>query len=265
MERIKQALERARSDRQSVPGSQSVSKQIAGQDHSSAGVKLVYSNTRVVPVAPSVLRRNKLVNGIDDDKIVTPYKMLSTQVVQRLQEHGWNSLAIVSPNAGEGKTLTAVNLAISIARAVDTTVLLVDLNLRDPQVANYFDYKPEKGISDYLIDGTPLDEIFFNPAIDGLVVLPGNQHVDNSAELLASGRMAQLVEELKARYPARIVLFDLPPLLSTADALAFAPFVESVLLVVEDGRTLESDVTYALDLLKVTNVLGTVLNRREDA
>ena len=265
MERIKQALERARSDRQSVPGSQSVSKQIAGQDHSSAGVKLVYSNTRVVPVAPSVLRRNKLVNGIDDDNIVTPYKMLSTQVVQRLQEHGWNSLAIVSPNAGEGKTLTAVNLAISIARAVDTTVLLVDLNLRDPQVANYFDYKPEKGISDYLIDGTPLDEIFFNPAIDGLVVLPGNQHVDNSAELLASGRMAQLVEELKARYPARIVLFDLPPLLSTADALAFAPFVESVLLVVEDGRTLESDVTYALDLLKVTNVLGTVLNRREDA
>jgi len=265
MERIKQALDRARHDRHSVTGYQSSGSSMTNQDHLGVGLKPVYSTTRVVPVAPSVLRRNKLIHGIEDNNIVTSYKMLSTQVIQRLQEHGWNSLAIVSANTGEGKTLTAINLAISIARAVDKTVLLADLNLHDPRVASYFEYTPEKGISDYLIEGTPLDEIFFNPAIDGLVVLPGNQPVSHSAELLASTRMAQLVEELKARYPSRIVLFDLPPLLSTADALAFSPFVESALLVVEEGRTLESDVTYALDLLKITNVLGTVLNRKENS
>ena len=87
----------------------------------------------------------------------------------------------------------------------------------------------------------------------------------NSAELLSSPKMAQLVDELKTRYPSRIVLFDTPALLSNADTLAFSPYVDAALLVIEDGKTSREDVTRAVELLRQTNVLGTVLNKSHDA
>lgn len=259
MERIKQAIERAKHEQVTI-------RDVARPEKShvpSSGIKgpVNYTTTRVVPTAPSVLRHNKIIYGIYDEVTVTAYNMLRTQVLQRLQEHNWNSLAVVSANRGEGKTLTAINLAISMAREVDKTVLLVDLDLRTPSVAGYFDYSPDQGVVDYLLHDVPLEKILINPGIERLVVLPGKGSVDHSAELLASAKMAQLVDELKNRYPSRIVLFDLPPLLSAADALAFAPYVEAALLVVADGETTKNDVKDALQLLKVTNVLGTVLNR----
>jgi len=83
----------------------------------------------------------------------------------------------------------------------------------------------------------------------------------NSAEMLNSPKMTHLVEELKNRYAGRIIIFDLPPILSAADALAFAPYVDAALLVVEEGRTSRQAVENALELLSSTNVLGTVLNK----
>ena len=262
MERIKQALERARNDRDFVrdkvqDGSEQSLIQSEGMDR-----QVSYTHTRVIPSSPMVLRRNKVIGGMEDEATMTAYKMLRTQVLQRLQEQGWNSLAIVSSNKGEGKTLTAINLAISMAREVDKTVLLVDLDLRNPNICSYFDYQPEFGVADYLLNDVSLQSMLFNPGIERLVILPGSRSVANSAELLASTKMEQLVEELKSRYPSRIVLFDLPPLLSAADALAFAPYVEAALLVVADGETTKSALKDALQLLKVTNVLGTVLNRQ---
>ena len=85
--------------------------------------------------------------------------------------------------------------------------------------------------------------------------------MSNSAEMLSSPRMGALVEELKNRYPKRIIIFDLPPLLGAADALAFAPCIDAALLVVEDGVTSESDLKAAVDMLSVTNIIGTVLNK----
>jgi capsular exopolysaccharide synthesis family protein len=262
MERIKQALERARQERETDDGAGKVEPPNNTVIAPGIQRRVAYTNTRVVPVAPAVLKRNKIIGGINDDSIVTAYNMLRTQVLQRLQEQGWNSLAIVSANKGEGKTLTAINLAISMAREVDKTVLLVDLDLRNPSICHHFDYEPDFGVADYLLTEIPLQKMLFNPGIERLVVLPGIRSVLNSAELLASAKMAQLVEELKTRYPSRIVLFDLPPLLSAADALAFAPYVEAALLVVADGETTKNAVKDALQLLKITNVLGTVLNRQ---
>lgn len=260
MERIKQALERARNQRVAVgkiPTQESLGVTAPG-----AVPSVTYTNTRVVPSAPGVLRQNKIINSSVDESTITAYNMLRTQVLQRLKEHGWNSLAIISANNGEGRTLTAINLAISMAREVDKTVLLVDLDLRRPSIANYFDFSPEYGVADFLLNDIPLQQMLFNPGIERLVVLPGNSAVTNSAELLASEKMVQLVEELKQRYPSRIVIFDLPPLLSAADALAFAPHVEAALLVIADGQTTKSDITDTLAMLEVTNVVGTVLNRQ---
>jgi Mrp family chromosome partitioning ATPase len=91
--------------------------------------------------------------------------------------------------------------------------------------------------------------------------LPGGKPLTNSAEMLNSQKMARLVEELKARYPSRIILFDLPPLLGAADALAFSPYVDAALLVVENGKTQKNDVKQAIGLLQGTKVIGTVLNK----
>lgn len=142
-------------------------------------------------------------------------------------------------------------------------MLLVDLDLRKPSLHRMFGIQPKAGIGDYLLRGTPLNEILVNPSIERLVLLPGREPVSNSSEMLSSPRMVQLVDELKNRYPSRIVLFDLPPLLATDDALAFSPYVDAALLVVEEGETLKEEIEQSIELLKQTRLLGTVLNKSD--
>jgi protein-tyrosine kinase len=259
MERIKQALERARLERQESGGA--VSSRPHTGDTDIAG-PFTYTHTRTVSAAKSFLQEKRIIAGFEQNAFTDAYKILRTQVFQRLREQGWNSLAITSPGTSEGKTLTAINLAISLAMEVNYTVLLVDADLRNPSVHRYFGIETEYGLSDYFTAGKPLSELLVHPEeIPGFVILPGGRPVANSAEILNSLKMARLVEELKTRYPSRIVLFDLPPLLSAADALAFTPYVDAALLVIQDGKTQADDVKKAIGLLQGTSVIGTVLNK----
>lgn len=267
MERIKQALERARAERQ-----QGQSSEAQAADQATSNVKelpsqeVKYSQTRNIEVSNTKMRSQRLVSGFDPCEFTDAYKMLRTQVLQRLNENNWNVLAITSPGAGEGKTLTALNLAASIAMEVDYTVLLVDANLRHPNLHEHLGIPGGRGLSNYLKDDTPLSELLVHPkGIDHLTVLPGGQAMQNSAELLNSPKMTRLVEEMKSRYASRIVIFDLPPVLTAADALAFTPYVDAALLVVEEGKTKRKEVERAVELLSGTNVLGTVLNKAEPA
>jgi len=143
-------------------------------------------------------------------------------------------------------------------------VLLVDANLRHPWMLEHFGLEQRKGLSDYLINDTPLSELLVRPGqIEHLVLLPGGQPVSDSAEMLNSPKMAKLVEDMKSRYHSRIIIFDLPPVLTSADALAFSPYVDAALLVVEEGVTRKQDVERAVELLSSTNIVGTVLNKAE--
>lgn len=226
-----------------------------------AGMRIAYSQTRVVPVSAGILKKNRVLTGVNNDNVATAYKMLRTQVLRRMQQQGWKNLAITSAGPGEGKTLTAINLAISLARDVNHTVLLVDLDLRRPSVHQYFGYKPIKGLSDFLLGGATVPEILFNPGIERLVVLPSGAPQSDSSELLLSPKMLHLTEELTTHYDSRLVVFDMPPLLHADDALAFAPYVDAVLFVVEDGKTSRDDLTRSIELLQTTQVLGIVLNK----
>lgn len=228
-----------------------------------SGSGLRYRLTRVVDVPQETLLANRLIAAVPGHKNREAYRMLRTRVLQALRNNGWNSVAVTGPASGCGKTLTAVNLAISLAAEVSSTVLLVDLDLRAPSVHRYFGYQPEQGLSDYIKADMPLHPLLFSPGIERLVVLPGREVVDNSAETLRSPRMVALVNELKTRYPDRIVVFDLPPILAADDALAFAPYTDAVLMVAEAGNTRKEDLQKAYDLLKGTPLLGTVLNRSE--
>jgi exopolysaccharide/PEP-CTERM locus tyrosine autokinase len=267
MERIKQALERARAEREGQPVPAAAAQSPAAAVFSSAirqtpVENIAYSQTRQIEISKQQLRTRRVVSGFEPCAFTDAYKMLRTQVLQRLNENDWNVLAVTSPGEGEGKSLTALNLAISLSMEVNYTVLLVDANLRHPSLHNLLGLSNDKGLSDYLRHNTPLSELFLHPrGIDHLTLLPGGSAMLNSAEMLNSPKMSQLVNELKNRYAGRIVIFDLPPVLSAADAMAFSPYVDATLLVVEDGKTRRKELQHTLELLSSSNVLGTVLNK----
>lgn len=195
-----------------------------------------------------------------------PYKMLRTQVMRRLTELGANTLAVLSPHSGEGKTLTAINLAIAIAAHPGHTALLVDLDLRNPSIHRRLGFEPTVGIEDCVEQRRPVYEAMFKIAgYERLTVLAARVHVPHSSELLAMQRMAELVQELRSRYLNRVVIFDLPPVLLADDALAFSQHVQAGLLVVSEGRTAREGVTRSIALLHKLPIVGTVLNRSQES
>lgn len=226
-------------------------------------MQIKYTQTRSLPISLELLHRQRVITGRQPGPFTDAYKILRTRVLQKMREHDWNALAVTSPGPNAGKTLTAINLAVSLALEVNRTVLLVDANLRRPSVHQYFGVDPEFGLSDYLLDNIPVQKVLFNPkGIDRFVILPGKRPLPDSSEMLSSPRMNQLVDDLKSRYPSRIVLFDLPHL-GTADALAFAPHVDATLLVIEEGKTGQEELKQAIQHLETTPILGTVLNKAE--
>ena len=224
---------------------------------------IVYTRTRTLEIPLSLLREQRVMTAYDKGPFVDAFKILRTQVMHRLRENGWNVFGVTSPDDGAGKTLTAVNLAVSLAMETTQTVLLVDANLMRPAVHEVFGLEDDcPGLTDYLLDDEPLTDLLLNPGIDRFVFLPGGVPVSNSAELLTSPKMVTLVQEMRHRYRSRIVVFDLPPLLHTADVLAFAPYMDALLLVVEEGKTKAEEMKSALSLVTKSHpLLGTVLNK----
>lgn len=263
MERIKQALERAREERRQNAGAslypvrQTVSP-------TSDKLSISYTQTRSLVVSPERMYENRLVSGPEGSEIADAYRILRTRVVQRMRANGWSSLAVTSLGENNGKTLTSINLAISMAREVNHTVLLVDLDLRRPSVVRYFTDETLPGLSDYLLHGTPIEQLLFNPGIERLVVLPGNEPIANSSELLSSPAMVNLIRDLTTRYKSRLVILDMPVLSGTDDVMAFAPHTDAVLLVVEEGQTLRDELSQVPELLHGTKLIGTVLNKSSE-
>ena len=223
-----------------------------------------YTQTRIQITETNHLRKNRIITGFKPGEWLESYKMLRTRCLQLMDVMNWNTLAITSPGNDSGNSLTAANLAISMAMELNRSVLLVDANFQNPSICKLFGIQAEKGLGDYLLNDTPLNEMLINPDVDRLVILPAGKEMLNSTEMLRSPKMIRLVNELKNRYPSRIIIFDLPPLLSQADTLGFSPYVDCVLLVVDEGHTKTEELEHAASLLKEINVLGTVLNKASD-
>ena len=225
---------------------------------------IIYTQTRVVDVPPNVLEQVRIVTGRNqDDPVANAYKVLRTQVLQRLVAHDWRTVAVVSPAAGEGKTLTAINLAIHLASTRSHTALLVDADWRRPSVHRYFGYTPTHDVYDCVRGKCSLEEALINPGVPRFCVLPCREPVPDASERLAG--LGPFVKELGNRYANRIVLFDLPPLLATDDAMSFLPLVDCALLVVEEGRTQRADIVRSIEVIGAERLLGTVLNKSAQA
>ena len=227
-----------------------------------APLRIEYSTTQVMTDALVRLQRTHGVVKMDRSALTEAFKMLRNQVLHRLRAEGHKVLAVTSPRRIEGKSLTAVNLALTLAADYDSAVLLVDADLGGGGLQSLFGLDGTRGLSDHLMHGAPISELLVNPGVARFVLLPaGQQAVLNSAELLATRLAQQLIAEMKHRYADRYIIVDLPPLLDTADALAFLPQVDTTLVVVEEHTTSIQDIETAAELLAPFNLIGTVMSQ----
>ncbi len=227
-------------------------------------VSIAYTQTRVHSPDQNLLKNNRIITAASPGKWLESYRMLRTRCLQQMDAMEWKTIAISSTGEGTGTSLTAANLAISMAMELDRTALLVDANFQNPSINKLFGIQPGLGLSDYLINDSELSTMLINPGIERLVVLPAGKPLFNSTEMLRSPKMVRLVNELRSRYPSRIIIFDMPPILSHDDTLGFSPYVDCVLLVIDEGHTKTDELRHAATLLKDTNVLGTVFNKATD-
>jgi protein-tyrosine kinase len=263
MDRIRKALDLARQDR-NRSADRDARDPPAPESKAPAprATALRFTRTQSFLPEPDLLESNRIINNAGSGPAAAAYRMLRTQVLQRLDEHHWRSVAIFSPSSREGKTTTAVNLAANLANDQRHTVLLVDFDLKKPAMAAMLGLKPAKGADDLLRGEARIEECLFHPeGFDRLVVLPSRAPIVNSSEALAGPRARELVAELRGRYPDRILLFDLPPILGADDALAFAPLVECGLVLAAEGSTRREDLLRCMELLQKTPIVGTILNR----
>jgi exopolysaccharide/PEP-CTERM locus tyrosine autokinase len=173
-----------------------------------------------------------------------------------------NLIMVTSALAGEGKTFTAANLAMSMAMELDSTVLLVDADVANPTVPAIFGLREPRGLMDLLTDPSMrVPDVLLRTNIDRLSLLPAGKAHRRATELLASDAMARLLREIASRYPDRIVICDAPPLLPTTESRALAMHMGQIVVVVEADRTTHSTLKHALAMVEDCPVVMTMLNK----
>jgi protein-tyrosine kinase len=204
--------------------------------------------------------------GYEDPAITDVYRLLRTRVTQLMAQRGWHTVGVTSAGPRAGKSLTAINLAISMARDSAHSVVLVDADLRRPSVADTLGLPESVGLIDYLNSGVELGDVLQASDIDNLLVLPGRHEASGVAvsELLTSNKMSSLIQSVRGRENASLVVVDLPPVLVGDDVVAVAPFLDCLLIVIEEGKTEIEELRQTAELIKGFNLLGTVLNKSAD-
>ncbi|MFN0316950.1 MAG: XrtA-associated tyrosine autokinase [Burkholderiales bacterium] len=173
-----------------------------------------------------------------------------------------NLIMVTSAMPGEGKSFTALNLAVSVAMELDSTVLLVDGDVAQPSLSRILELPPSKGLIEVLSDSRlGLGDVMLKTNIDKLSIIPAGAPHERNTELLASDAMNQLLDEMSLRYPDRIIIFDSPPLLPTTESRVLATHMGQIVVVVEAQKTTQGKVAQALATLEECPVVMTVLNK----
>lgn len=277
MERIKLALEKAKAQQaQQVPTTPAATTQSAAEatttnarssplerTASTEAAEVQYVQTAVVELDPAHLERHRVVAFNKNHPANWAFDVLRTQVLQKMDQNGWRTLAITSPTLESGKTVVAINLATSIAHQTQRTAMLVDFDLRRPMVANYLGLPARMSLNDVFAGNTLMQDALVNPGLPRLVVLPTQRPEAKSSELLSSRRVGDIITDLRNRYQDRVVIFDLPPVLAADDVIAVLPRIDCVLMVVGSGMSTQKEIEEAMRHLGGANLLGVVLNKDE--
>lgn len=202
--------------------------------------------------------------------IVSPaaeeFRKLKQNLVNLTKKDGFqNTILITSGTAGEGKSVTSTNLAISLAQEFDHTVLLVDADLRRPTCSQLLGLESTYGLSDCLIEGTDISKAMIKTGVGKLSFLPAGTPMANPGELLASQRMASVLREMKERYSDRYVIIDTPPVLPFAEARTLSRLADLVVLVVMEGRMSKYELSETMEALSGAHLGGVVYNQATKA
>lgn len=234
---------------------------------------------RVVPlkVAPSAadedpqevqddaLSERRLLTATAGKDTINAYNTVRARIFSHVSATGDRRLAVVSPVASDGKSLTAANLAISIARDLTHDAALIDFDLHRPSLAALFGLSVTQGVDDYLVGReASLDALGHATPFEGLTVYPVRRARTRASELVASARAETLIDGIASASASTVVVIDLPPLLATPDAQLLAHRAGGVLLVVRDGHTPADMIERAVELLDGTTLVGAVLNESDD-
>jgi protein-tyrosine kinase len=266
VERIKNAIEKARTTRSKAEPHDIIKERTDLISRSESGGdldRIEYNETRVVNLDPVHLEKNRIVAFNKNDPSSWVFDLLRTQVLRKMDENGWRTIAITSPTPESGKTLVSINLAMSIAQQKNRSSMLVDFDLRRPKVGRYLGLPQDVSLNNYFNGTHDVSEVLVNPGIPRFVVLSTKHPISDSSEMLSSNRIKGLISELKDKYESRVVIFDLPPILNSDDALAVLPHIDCVLMVVGNGMSTKKEIESSMRLMPSVNLIGTVLNKAE--
>ena len=261
MGRIEKALRKA-AHRRSHAMPDELDSEIAEGTAEQSSDSLDFASLHRIELEAEKLKLNRVILTSDRSVAAESFKMLRTRVRHSMDTQRLKTLAVSSATPHDGKSLVAANLAFRMAADRDQQIVLVDLDLRHPSISPLLGLDPElPGLHECLVGESTLQETCVCPGPERLAILPNARIFENSSEILNSSEMSELVTELRGNGPARKVIFDLPPLLSADDLLAFSRHVDALLLVVCEGKTLRSDLGEVFEHLEDVNIIGTVLNR----
>ncbi len=213
-----------------------------------------------------------LVPNATRSKMADEYRVIKRPLIANAMGKGvprvpnGNLIMVTSALPGEGKSFTAINLAISIAMERDNTVMLVDADVARPSVLNMLGLPPASGLLDVVDqDSVDISEVLLRTNIEKLSLLPSGTQHQRATELLASAAMVRLLHDMANRYPDRIIVFDSPPLLLTTEARALATHMGQVVLVVHAGQTAQSAVKEAVGTIESCPVKMMILNQSRES
>jgi protein-tyrosine kinase len=263
MEHIRQAVERAKNSRASDGQPQAQLQQPyatgAPDPGSAARNETVLNATR--------LEAKRIIAHDIADPRSKSFDMLRTQVLQSMDANSWQFLGVVSPTAGCGKSVVSTNLALSIARQPERSVLLVDMDLQKPQIANQLGLRCNQGLISLLEGKTALSRAIIPSRVRNsrLFLLPCETSVLNSSEWMASRAMSALLNEIRRDFKNYVVIFDLPPILLSDDVISILPQIDCALFVAAAGYTSAPEIRECNKHLESTPVVRVVLNKATDA
>lgn len=216
------------------------------------------------PTPDDIVLDDKLVSYFQPSSMVAEqFRRLRQYIIKPGIDDSPKALLVTSAMAGEGKSLIAINLAITIAIELHSHALLVDCDLRNPSLSRFFGLHEALGLSDYLQGNVELDGLFVKTSVDKLSVLCGGSLQDNPVELIGSNKMKSLIQDLRSRYNDRYIILDSSPLLATTEPSVLNEMVDGILYVVKAGETPRETVVQAMNLLRKEKIMGVVLNSVE--
>lgn len=275
VERLRAAIEKARGSREAgvsgAVGPVSIGGAVAAgadagtpeTDHASSGTRERWLALTELRLSEDELIRERIISLGRADRAHFAFDALRTRLLTMLRDNGWSRVAITSPTKGCGKTTIAANLAFSLARQPETRSVLIDLDLRMPQLASRLGVREDHRIKPFLTGRMPA-EAYLRRFGENLAFGLNSSPVRNSAELVQSRQAAELISAVTAAYQPDVMLFDMPPMLTCDDVLGFLPNVDGVLLVIGGGDTKPGAIDECEQLIeRHSNFLGIVLNKGE--